>query len=216
MADPATGRAVVAVATTPHPMRQRSSTAHELGHVLGGDLERPESLTAGERSPEEIRADAFARHLLLPLDGVRRRSPSPRMSFLGGPVRPRAGVRGLTPPGCDPAADPKAHRPRHLHRWSTLSAQYLATSFGWPSQYRSLAVDSAQPRAPQGLMTKAVEGNRRGVLGINELATWYGQDPTELQQELGPQLPEPEPDDWDSDAPCSPTTRRARLREHPA
>lgn len=73
MTDPATGRVVIAVATTSHPMRQRSSIAHELGHVLAGDLDRAKPLVSGERSPEEIRADAFARHLLLPLPAVRKR-----------------------------------------------------------------------------------------------------------------------------------------------
>jgi uncharacterized protein YndB with AHSA1/START domain len=54
MCDPATGRVVIAVATTPHPMRQRSSIAHELGHVVAGDLDRAVPLSPGERSPEEI------------------------------------------------------------------------------------------------------------------------------------------------------------------
>ena len=39
MRDTATGRVVIAVATTPNPMRPRSSVAHELGHVVAGDLE---------------------------------------------------------------------------------------------------------------------------------------------------------------------------------
>ena len=39
MTDPATGKVVIAVATTTQPMRQRSSIAHELGHVLAGDLD---------------------------------------------------------------------------------------------------------------------------------------------------------------------------------
>jgi Zn-dependent peptidase ImmA (M78 family) len=206
MADPATGRAVVAVATTPHPMRQRSSIAHELGHVLGGDLERPGSLTPGDRVPEEIRADAFARHLLLPLDSVRRRYSQREDEFSLADlsdlvqefeVSPRlAAIQLRTLKLIDQGA---------YTNWSMLSATYLATSFGWLSQYRSLAADSTQPRAPQGLMTKAVEGYRRGVLGITELAIWYGQDAAELEQELGPQqLLDPEQDDWDNDAPLFP------------
>jgi len=46
--------------------------AHELGHHIAGDLTSGKTLTPGERSPAEIRADAFARHLLLPLAAVRR------------------------------------------------------------------------------------------------------------------------------------------------
>lgn len=207
MADPASGRAVVAVATTPNPMRLRSSIAHELGHVLGGDLDRAESLTAGERGPEEIRADAFARHLLLPLAGVRRRFPQSEDEFSLADLSDLVQEFEVSPHlAAIQLRTLKLIDKGTCANWSTFSTTYLATSFGWLSQYRSLAADSAQPRAPQGLMTKAVEGYRRGVLGITELATWYGQDPAELEQELGPQqLSHPEQDDdWDSDAPLFP------------
>jgi Zn-dependent peptidase ImmA (M78 family) len=203
MADPATGSAVIAVATTTHPMRQRSSIAHELGHLLGGDLERPKSRNPGERGPEEIRADAFARHLLLPLDGVRRRFSEPEdeisLADLSDLVQEfevsphLAAIQLRTAKLIDRAT---------CDAWSALSARYLATSFGWLSQYRSLAADSTQPRAPQGLMIKAVKGYRKGVLGITELATWYGQEAAELERALGPeQVLDTEQDDWDSDAP---------------
>jgi hypothetical protein len=51
-------------------MRQRSTLAHELGHVLFGDFALPRAGDWDKRSPEEIRADAFARHLLVPLAGI--------------------------------------------------------------------------------------------------------------------------------------------------
>ena len=63
MRDPATGRTVIAVATTTNPLRQRTSIAHELGHVLAGDLDRPADGAPGERTPAEKQADTFARHL---------------------------------------------------------------------------------------------------------------------------------------------------------
>jgi len=204
MTDPATGRTVIAVATTPHPMRQRSSIAHELGHVLSGDLEGHHLPTPGQRSPQEIRADAFARHLLLPLDAIRRRFPTSEVEvflsdlsdlvqeFEVSPHLAAIQLRTLSLIDQDTCSS-----------WGLLSTTQLAISFGWLSQYRSLAADSAQPRAPQSLMTRAVEGYRRGVLGITELATWYGQDAADLEQQLGPQpLPQSVPDDdWDSDAP---------------
>lgn len=90
MVDPTTGRTVIAVATTPHPMRQRSSIAHELGHVVAGDLDSDVSWMPGDRSPAEICADAFARHLLLPLAAARRHVPSggsPSLSDLSALVQ---------------------------------------------------------------------------------------------------------------------------------
>lgn len=207
MTDPTSGRAAIAVATTPHPMRQRSSIAHELGHLLAGDLERDDPLTPGERSPEEIRADAFARHLLLPLAGVRR-----HFSDLQGEVS----LQDLSDLVQEFEVSPRLAtiQLRTLKlidsdtcdSWGVLSAAHLAARFGWLNQYRSLASDSAQPRAPQSLMARAVEGYRRHVVGLTELATWYGLDAAELEAQLGPE-PEFEvelDDDWDSDAPLFP------------
>jgi Zn-dependent peptidase ImmA (M78 family) len=190
MLDPSTGTVVVAVATTPHPMRQRSSIAHELGHILAGDLEGAALLSPGERSPEEIRADAFARHLLLPLAGARR-----RLAALEG----RASVAHLSELVQEFEVSPSiaAIQLRTLGRidaktcaeWAGQSTSRLAAHFGWLSQYRGLAEDSAHPRAPQALMIRAVDGYHRGVLGIVEVATWYGQDRADLEAQLGPASP---------------------------
>ena len=209
MTDPTTGRTVIAVATTQHPMRQRSSIAHELGHVVAGDLDRETPLVPGERSPAEICADAFARHLLLPLEAVHRRLPT------GGPSVSLVDLSALVQEfEVSPAL--AAIQLRTTGRidaetcteWSKRSAAHLATTFGWLSQYRSLASDSASPRAPQSLMTRAVEGYQRGVLGITELAAWYGQEPEVLEEELGlPQQADESDewvDEWDEDAPLFP------------
>jgi Zn-dependent peptidase ImmA (M78 family) len=204
MCDPESGRVVIVVATTPHPMRQRSSIAHELGHVLAGDLERDGSLTPGERSPAEICADAFARHLLLPLDAIRRRltddggaSPADLsdlvQEFEVSPHLAAIQLRTLDLIGAETCA-----------AWSARSSATLATTFGWGSQYRALAADSSESRAPQALMARAVQGYQRGVLGINELAAWYGRDPADLETELGPPQPADETDGWDDDAPLFP------------
>ena len=69
MRDPVREVTFIGVARTRKPMRQRSTLAHELAHVLFGDWNDGEDLSA--RSIEEIRADAFARHLLVPGDGLR-------------------------------------------------------------------------------------------------------------------------------------------------
>jgi Zn-dependent peptidase ImmA (M78 family) len=207
MCDPATGRVVIAVATTPHPMRQRSSIAHELGHVLAVDLDQPEPLVPGDRSQQEIRADSFARHLLLPLSAVRRHFPSGHNSasrslsdlsdlvqeFEVSPSIAAIQLRNLSLIDVDTCT-----------QWRRRSTVNLATTFGWGSQYRSLVADSSAPRAPQSLMTRAVEGYHRGVLGIAELASWYGQDTGTLEQELGPPRDvreTDEGDEWDDDAP---------------
>lgn len=209
MIDAATGRIVIAVATTAHPMRQRSSIAHELGHVVAGDLDRETPLMPGERSPTEICADAFARYLLLPLEAVHRRLPEGAtgvsLSDLSALVQEFEVSPALAAIQLRTAGKIDAET---CAQWTKHSAKHLATTFGWLSQYRSLAADSAIPHAPQSLMTRAVEGYQRGVLGITELAAWYGQEPAALEEEIGvPQrVQESEEwvDQWDEAAPLFP------------
>jgi Zn-dependent peptidase ImmA (M78 family) len=71
----------IGVARTRNPMRQRSTLAHELGHVLFEDWVDSDMGDWSDRSPAEIRADAFARHLLVPVDGLRSSSGlAPRLA----------------------------------------------------------------------------------------------------------------------------------------
>ena len=69
--DPARETVFIGVARTRNPMRQRSTLAHELGQVLSGDWTDRGDGSWSDRSPAEIRADSFARHLLAPVDGLR-------------------------------------------------------------------------------------------------------------------------------------------------
>ncbi len=214
MRDPVTGRVVIAVATTPHPMRHRSSIAHEIGHVVAGDLDRDVPLVPGERSHEEKRADAFARHLLLPLEAIRRRFPAakrPSLTDLSDLVQEFevspmiASIQLRTLDLIDAGT---------CRSWGARSASNLAITFGWGSQYHVLAADSSTPRAPQSLMARAVVGYQRGVLGLNELAGWYGRRRAELEEELG--VPEPADvdswsDEWDDDAPLFTSDTREGL-----
>lgn len=205
MMDPVTGRAVITVATTPNPMRQRSSIAHELGHVLAGDLAQPEPLAPGERSPQEIQADAFARHLLVPVSAIRKRLPQAgarahlTVAYLSDLVQEFEASPALIAIQVRDAGliDSITHA-----RWCRTTSTDLATTYGWLSQYASLVADSERPRAPQGLMARAVEGYRRGVLGIEELALWYGPGAAALREGLGePVVVEEWSDDWDNDRP---------------
>lgn len=76
MHDPERDVTFIGVARTRRPMRQRSTLAHELAHALFADW--ADSTDLSVRSPEEIRADSFARHLLLPAEGLREMLGEPR------------------------------------------------------------------------------------------------------------------------------------------
>jgi len=180
MRDPKRGRTFIGVARTPHPMRQRSTLAHELAHVIFED--QIEDLAV--RGKEEIRADAFARHLLIPQDGLTlfldtiAEAHEANLSavvqhFL---VSPAIAAIAMREAGFVTQAD--------VDSWKHLRTSRLATRFGWRDYYESLQQDSNRLRAPQGLLTRAVAGYVAGVLSIQAVATLRGLPVEAVAQEF--------------------------------
>jgi len=174
MRDPVRGVVFIGVARTRNPMRQRSTLAHELGHVLFEDWADADAGHWSDRSPEEIRADAFARHLLVPVNGLREffgtKAPValPMLSavvqqFL---VSPQIAAIALEQAGY---IDETIKQ-----QWMTLTAPQLATKFGWRDQYQLLQSGSDRRRAPQRLLARAIAGYAEGVLPAQAIATLRG------------------------------------------
>jgi Zn-dependent peptidase ImmA (M78 family) len=174
MRDPQRNAMFIGVARTRSPMRQRSTLAHELGHVLFEDWADNAAGNWSDRTHEEIRADAFARHLLVPVDGVRELLRSCRQAtqadlsavvqrFL---VSPAVAAIAVQQAGCIDAATKQD--------WMGLSAPQLAVRYGWSDQYHALQADSNQRRAPQRLLARAIRGYAEGVLSAQAIATVRG------------------------------------------
>ncbi|WP_285723878.1 ImmA/IrrE family metallo-endopeptidase [Psychromicrobium xiongbiense] len=172
MCDPARGVVFVGVARSRNPMRQRSTLAHELGHLVFEDW--GETVEFSARSPEEIRADAFARHLLAPIEGVKellgdRVAVSEAdlsavvQRFLVSPAI--AGIV-LRDSGYVSSATAK--------EWIKLSTPHLATRYGWTDQYSALQDDAYRLRPPQLLLTRAIAGYAEGVVSAQTIATLRG------------------------------------------
>lgn len=172
MHDPDREVTFIGIARTPHPMRQRSTLAHELAHVLFEDWNSQTEF--GSRSPQEIRADAFARHLLLPEDGLRellgnRKSLSTAdlsavvQSFLVSPA-----IAAIALCECQ-YIDVSIKK-----QWMAINTLQLATQFGWKDQYESLQDGSNRSRAPQHLLARAISGYREGVVTAQAIATLKG------------------------------------------
>lgn len=184
MRDPARDAVFIGVARTRNPMRQRSTLAHELGHVLFKDWTDHSAGNWSERSPAEIRADAFARHLLVPVEGLRE--------FLGDqePVTQstlsEVVQRFLVSPQIAAIA---MHQANYIddgtkQEWMALTAPQLATRFGWSDQYHALRADSDQRRAPQRLLARAIKGYAEGVLSAQAIATLRGMTRKAAEAEL--------------------------------
>lgn len=166
----------ISVARTERPMRQRSTLAHELGHVLFDDRKDGNRSNWSDRTPEEIRADAFARHLLVPAEGLR--------TFLADRVPVTESVlsdvveRFLVSPQIAAIA---LHQADYIdegtkQEWKALSTWALAVRFGWSDYYRTLQIDSNRLRAPQGLLARTITGYTEGVVSAQTIATLRGEN----------------------------------------
>lgn len=180
MRDPERNKVFIGVARSHKPMRQRSSLAHELAHLIFQDW----SDELGKRSPEEIRADAFARHLLVPQEGVKE--------FLGSThdvsrqTLSDVVQRFLVSPAIAAIAMREAgYVPSDLaSEWGRTPTPQLATRFGWSDQYEALQVDSNRLRAPQGLVSRAIAGYAEGVVSAQTIATLRGVPAERIVHEL--------------------------------
>ncbi|KNX38850.1 ImmA/IrrE family metallo-endopeptidase [Luteipulveratus halotolerans] len=211
MVDPARGAAIVAVACSDRPMRWRSNLAHELGHLVLGDHDsgQPGRLTADPFV--EQRARAFARHVLVPVDGISRMRDNAR----------GARTQSADHPGLALLSDVVQHfqaSPRIVTiqlrdlgliddalfaEWSSVDTPALAARFGWTDQYATLQHASRQHRAPQRLLTRAVAGYIAGLVSLETVASVRGVTPHDLALEFeaagiapAAAIPQPEEDEF--------------------
>ncbi|WIM98638.1 ImmA/IrrE family metallo-endopeptidase [Actinoplanes oblitus] len=185
MRDPHRDTVFIGVARTRHPMRQRSTLAHELAHVIFGDWADNTTCDWSASTPVESRANTFARHLLLPLEGLKAflaDIPEVNLATLSAVVQrflvsPQIAAIALEQAGC---IDTDTKRD-----WMSVMAPQLAVRFGWSDQYEALQTDSAQRRAPQRLLARAIQGYAEGVVSVQTIATLRGIPPDNAVEELG-------------------------------
>jgi Zn-dependent peptidase ImmA (M78 family) len=184
MRDPVRGAIFIGVARTRNPMRQRSTLAHELGHVLFEDWADSDAGDWGDRNPAEIRADAFARQLLVPAEGLRDfivDQSSVGVSTLSGVVQRFL----ISPPIAAIALCQAGYIDEATKQdWMTLTTPRLASRFGWADQYQVLQASSDRRRAPQRLLARAIAGYVEGVLPAQAIATLRGISVETLVEEL--------------------------------
>ncbi|GGK44566.1 ImmA/IrrE family metallo-endopeptidase [Nocardia camponoti] len=182
--DPVRDAVFIGVARTRRPMRQRSTLAHELAHVLFEDWTEAQPAGWSERTPTEVRADAFARHLLVPIQGLREFLGS--RTSVGQSTLSEVVQRFLVSPQLAAIA---LHQAGYInadtkHEWMSLTAPQLAGRFGWSDHYHALQADSHQRRAPQRLLARAIAGYEQGVVSAQTVATLRGVTLAEAEADL--------------------------------
>jgi Zn-dependent peptidase ImmA (M78 family) len=184
MRDPVRDAVFIGVARTRNPMRQRSSLGHELAHVLFEDWLNARSGRWKAQKFEESRADAFARHLIVPPDGLAQflhgREPT-SLSTLSAIVQRFVVSPSMAAIALHEAGYVDAVLKDEFRSWSTPQ---LAVRFGWRDQYSVLQADSDQRRAPQRLLARAIRGYAEGVLPAQAIATLRGLPLDAVEAEL--------------------------------
>lgn len=178
---------IAAATTTTSPERQRFTLAHEVGHIIFSDSIQTELVTA-ERTPREIRADAFARHLLAPLQGVRLYLES------RGAVKGQISERDIAFAARYFDVSPQVMLIQLSNlNWITqaasfdcwkISAKALANRYGWGADYDANAQSARQRRAPQRLVERATKGYQHNLVSLQTLAQLRDVDVDTLETEF--------------------------------
>lgn len=186
--DPRRGRFVVGIATTSVPERQRFSLAHELGHIVFEDYKAGIPSDCSARTPAEIRADTFARHLLAPLDGIQNllaeRGVDGRDLELGDLA---SVVRhfGVSPPVARIQLKLLGLLSREREtEWTGHTGRGLAAAFGHLNEYQAEAARTRVPVPPQNLVYRATRAYKQNALAIGALARLAGEDVDEMKSAL--------------------------------
>lgn len=173
---------LIAAGCTPHPMRLRSTLAHELGHLRIASVNRRLSeSTWSERREEEIQADAFARHFLLPIEAVRAASGNNADIVLSNAVQDY----GVSPSiAAIQMRDANLITVQQYSAMSGLTTKNIAVKHGWLPEYEARARESMQTRAPQSLMARAIEAYRWNQVSASTLARLQGEKDARRYAEL--------------------------------
>lgn len=177
------GVTILAASATPHAVRLRSTLAHELAHHIFND---PTPAVWSENTPEERRATEFARHLLIPVDGL--------IDLLGQPgtvevtdavlskvverfaVSPQIAAIQLREAGFIDAAT--------ADRLAKHTTRALATRYGWLPLYRQWSTDSNQTRPPRRILATAIDAYLAHDTTIAVVANLQGMKAEETKAEL--------------------------------
>lgn len=191
--DELTAMTIIAVGINANCERQRFSLAHEIGHLQSGHMSTDiHSLSDYKRNPEEIWADDFARHLLLPLSAIEAyliTAGATRNELTKESVSDLVRVFGIAPkPTMIQLRDSSWISRETFVEWQrdyTLTSEALAMRYGWSSERNAMVRVSQTPRRPTGLVQAAMSAYQSGATTIEALAQSSGEkDIVAFQEKL--------------------------------
>ncbi|GAB7002619.1 hypothetical protein JCM18899A_00900 [Nocardioides sp. AN3] len=181
--DPNRGVTVLAASATPHAVRLRSTLAHELGHHIFND---PTPAVWSENTPEERRATEFARHLLIPQEGLIDLLGAPGTIEVTDAVLSKVVERFAVSPGMAAIQLREAGfiNASAVERLGRLTTRVLATRYGWLPLYRQWSDDSNQPRPPRRIVAVAIDAYLAHDATIATVANLHGMVTPQMRAEF--------------------------------
>ncbi|MGV0362933.1 ImmA/IrrE family metallo-endopeptidase [Corynebacterium minutissimum] len=181
--DPMSGALTVGISTSNNPFRQRLTVAHEIGHIVAGDItEDGASLQCDKTLPSETRANTFARCILCPEEALQElpqyADPEELLSTVVQrfQVSPHVAAIQLHQAGLI-SKDIKEELKNH-------TAKGLASRFGWKATYDHARKIAALPRASERLVADAYKAYSQGLITLSTVAFAEQVSPEEVADSM--------------------------------
>ncbi|PCC83285.1 toxin [Corynebacterium accolens] len=167
--DPASGDLTVGIGTSSNPFRQRLTVAHEIGHIVAGDVtEDGAALLCDTTHPSETRANTFARCVLCPVEALRdlpQTSPAEELlSYVVQRFQVSPTVAAIQL--CEAGVISEETK----EELKSYSAKRLASQFGWKANYDYAAKISELPRSSERLVADAYKAYDKGLIALPSVA----------------------------------------------
>ena len=181
--DPERGVTILGAAATPHAVRLRSTLAHELGHHLYND---PTPASWSDKTAEEDRATEFARHLLIPVDGLLELLGEPGTVEITEALLSKIVERfGVSPHMASiQLRDAGFIDATTATQFAGITTRVLATRNGWLALYRQWSADSRVVRPPRRIVASAISAYIEQAASIAIVANIQGTSPEAMRAEL--------------------------------
>jgi len=186
--DPKSGYAVVAVSTNLHWERQRFTLAHELGHLLAGEMVI-EAVNNQKGNKKETAAHEFARNLLIPARDLFEMDPSTTNSWNAQDAAKVAWQYRVSPQVVGIQLERARLGGRSLTKeLSQVGVEVWSQIGGWSTERDSLVAKAKARRIPSELAARAInawQDRRIPTATIGRLLNLSTQQTEQLLSEAG-------------------------------
>ncbi len=167
--DPSSGALTVGIGTSSNPYRQRLTVAHEIGHIIAGDVtEDGAALLCDTTHPSETRANTFARCVLCPVEALNDLTQASTPEELLSDVVQRFQVSPAV--AAIQLCQAKLISEETKEELKSYSTKRLASQFGWKADYDYAAKISELPRSSERLVADAYKAYNQGLLALPSVA----------------------------------------------